>query len=108
MSGFGSSVLQGGEDVAHISSDSSARGANGEWYLIPKNRESHAYPLDGRDNVSGTGHKTVQACVSAHMLNVIREVEAAEEFALALSHQTINSTWLAYPQKRLSGEYPQD
>ena len=59
------------------------KGANGEWYLIPKNRESHAYPLDERDNVSGTGHKTVQACVSAHMLNAIREVEAAEAFALA-------------------------
>lgn len=28
--------------------------------------------------------------------------------ATGLSHQTINNIWLAYPQKRLSGEYPQD
>lgn len=31
------------------------RGVNGEWYAVPLSAIERAYPLEGLDNVSGTG-----------------------------------------------------
>jgi hypothetical protein len=46
-------VLLNGDKVGEVT-----RGVNGEWYPVPLSRIAHAYPLDGLDNVAGTGERT--------------------------------------------------
>jgi hypothetical protein len=41
------------------------KGTNGEWFWVNLSQESWAEPLQGRDNVRGTGHATATAAVEA-------------------------------------------
>lgn len=42
-------------------------GSNGEWFWVPLSREAHAYPLEGRDNIRGTGFATPEGAVVAEL-----------------------------------------
>lgn len=43
------------------------RGTNGEWYLIPLSKEAWADPLEGIDNIKGTGHSTPENAVKCYL-----------------------------------------
>ncbi len=49
------------------------QGDNGEWYMLDPSQISLAYPVGDLDQVKGTGFKTVRECVSACMLEALKQ-----------------------------------
>ncbi len=48
-----SNVMKGDRKVGEV-----MVGLNGEWFPVSLSRVSFADPLQGRDNIKGTGHRT--------------------------------------------------